>query len=227
MQDLKTFLIDTIRFYRAHFLTLSAITVPFLLLLDILFLTIYQAELDFSQVALIYLPALLVFPIYQVALILYIAAVVSGEKLRLLECFRIGLRFWAPILLLSFISAVAIAAGTLLLVIPGLIVIARIIFAEFYCIFDEMNPMDAFHASWQQTRDRQWMILAGLLIVYVSCGIPVIAVERLMVDLNVWNPLATVVSGFLSALLYPIPTIFAFRVFKGISELPISATISR
>ena len=218
MQDLRIFLTDTMRFFRAHFLSLSAIVVPFLLPLNILSMLADQSEPGVGLAALMYLPALLIFPIYQVALILYIATAVSGDRLRFLEYFMIGLRFWLPILLLYLISGVAIVAGFMLLVVPGLIVLARIIFAEFYCIFDEMNPMDAFNASWQQTRDRQLMILSGLLIVYVSCAIPVWAIEMFMVILNVWNPLVIVVSGFLSALLYAPPTIFAFRVFKGQSE---------
>ena len=219
MQDLRIFLIDTIRFYRAHFLSLSAIVIPFLLPLDILWVIVDQSEFSSGQTALTYIPGLLVFPIYQCALILYIATVVAGDRLSLLEYFRIGLRFWAPMFLLYLISTAALLAGFLLLIIPGLIVLARIAFAEFYCIFDEMNPMDAFNASWQQTGDLQWIILAGLTIIYAACSIPVVAVDRIMLALDVWSPLAIVVSGFLTALLYAPATIFAFRVFKGHAEL--------
>lgn len=216
MHGLPNYLRDTLRFYKVHFYALATIVLPFIVSLGILEAALSIAPLGgVDPSLLLVVPATLAFPFYQVALILYMASAVTGERLGALQCIKLGAKFWQPILLLYLITMVAVFAGLLLLVIPGLIVSARTLFAQFYCVLDEMKPMEAFNESWRESKERQWMILAGFIIVSILCVIPVVIVEIVLETLNVWQPLVLLLSSTVAGLAYAPPLIFVFRVFAS------------
>lgn len=214
MQELKPLLNDTWTFYKAHFVGLCSIILPFVIPLDFFYAVIdHYGDTQGYGRWLALIPGVLVLPIYQGALILYIASAISGEPIPRKQCYQLALRFWLPLMLLYIIMTVAICAGLLLLIIPGLIVLARVTFSEFYCILYEEKAINAFRLSWNKTEKYQGLILGGLLVIVLITTIPVWLVEKIIIVLDAWNPMFTFLSGIVSSILAIPLTIFGFRVF--------------
>ncbi|MEM1153972.1 MAG: hypothetical protein AAGI44_07510 [Pseudomonadota bacterium] len=207
-------LVDTYRFYIANVGTLTSIVLPFALVIDLFDIWLQTEPLPGTNLSLLaYLPLLLFYPLYQAATVFFIASAVSGQRLDVSQCFKHACRFWTPLLILYVISAPLIWVGFLLLIIPGLIVAARLLFAEFYCLFDGMQPVEALKTSWSETRELQWAIVVGLVVVAVTCALPVILLERFVAALGEMNHVVVLTLSVFSAVLSTPPTVFAFRLY--------------
>lgn len=214
MNNLLSLLLDTWRFFRKHLLALCAVVLPFAIPIDLLHTFIVHSFHEESAAEwLSMIPGALLFPIYQAALILYIASAISGNFLPLNEYYRRAIKFWPPLMALYIVTMLATSFGFFLLVIPGFIVIARTAFSEFYCILFDQQPLDAFKDSWDNTRDYQWYLLSGLAIVWLITTMPVWLIETAITRFDAASPLLTFLSGVAASVLAIPLTIFAFRVF--------------
>ena len=214
MNDLLTLLKDTWHFFRRHYFVMCTLVFPFIIPLEILYSFVgYFSTDDSNYYWLSIIPGLLLFPIYQGALILYIASAISGDYLSRNQYYQISLRLWWPLIVLYFVTTVAVLAGLMLFVFPALIVMARIAFSEFYCILLKQKPMDAFSESWEQTKEHQWLLIAGIAVIFLVTAMPLWVVEEVIDSLDAWNPVFTFLSGVVSSVLAIPFTIFWFRVF--------------
>ncbi|TSC89296.1 MAG: hypothetical protein G01um10143_677 [Parcubacteria group bacterium Gr01-1014_3] len=79
----------------------------------------------------------------------------------------------------SVLYGVAVAAGLILLIIPGIILAVRLKFFDYLIIDKGMNPIEALKASWAMTKGHVWELfvllfvlalinLAGSLILFVG-----------------------------------------------------------
>lgn len=75
-------------------------------------------------------------------------------------------RRYLDVLLVAVFAGLAVAAASLLLVVPGLYLAARWSFAFFLVLDDGMPAMEAFSESWRLTRPHAWP-LVGLLVLGV------------------------------------------------------------
>jgi hypothetical protein len=195
-------------------MAMCALIFPFTIPLEILYsIAGYFSTDDSDYYWLSIIPGLLLFPIYQGALILYIASAISGDYLSRNQYYQISLRLWPPLIVLYFVTTIAVLGGLMLFVFPALIVMARIAFSEFYCILFKQKPMDAFSESWEQTKEHQWLLIAGIAVIFLVTAIPVWVVEEVIDSLDAWNPAITFVSGVVTSVLTIPFTIFGFRVF--------------
>lgn len=95
--------------------------------------------------------------------------------------------FW-KYLGMSILLALAVAAGLILLIVPGVIFALMFMFAPFIVIERELGPIDALKESNRVTRGHKWTLLGlvGLLIL-----INILGVLALVVGLLVSIPVST------------------------------------
>jgi uncharacterized membrane protein len=93
-----------------------------------------------------------------------------------------GLRRFGPMLLLVLLSTVAILGGTLLFVIPGVILGIGFMFAGWFVVDQNMGAVEAMKASWSATSGQRLKLfgfgiaLMGVIILgYLACCIGVMA----------------------------------------------------
>lgn len=99
------------------------------------------------------------------------------------------------------------------LVIPGLIIAARMMFSEFYCLLYEKQAMEAFSKSWRETKEHQSLLLFGLLVLLAITSLPVGLVEMVLTRADALHPILDFVFGVLNSILAIPLTVFSFRVF--------------
>ncbi len=212
--SLSTLLKDTWYFFTTHFIGLCAVLLPLLIPLNIISMAAGFYSNDGEQIiwpALIL--ELMAFPLYQGALIFFLATVIKDKHQNVSQYYRQSMKYWFSLMLLYLLMGLAMMGGFILLILPGLIVAARVAFAEFYCLLHEEAPLDAFKSSWEQSREYQWKILGGLLVIGLAIIIPFAVLEWLVAALGLNGAIYTFISSLLASIISACTTIFCFRVF--------------
>jgi hypothetical protein len=101
----------------------------------------------------------------------YLAGV-RGENLSIGEAFRKALD---PMLFLKFIGlmilvGLSVVVGLILLIVPGLILTGRLSLAQYYLIDRNMGVIEAYKASWNNTRGhamKVWGIIGATIVMAV------------------------------------------------------------
>lgn len=222
MSELKQSIKDSGIFFRRNILWICFIILPFAVPLEILrVVTEYYFYDESAFTASDWLPILLgmlLYPIYQGALIFYIASTLTNEYRTLKQYYQLALKYWLRLFALYFITGAAVFIGTLLLIFPGFIVMSRIAFSEFYCLLHDQKATEAFSSSWSETKGQQWFILKGLLIIYALMFLPYVGLSYIIEALELWNPVLSVIIGSSFTIFSSLLTIFAFRVYTSKPE---------
>jgi hypothetical protein len=93
-----------------------------------------------------------------------------GRDLEIGESYRYGLaRFWS-IVLISVLSALAIAGGFILLVIPGFIVLTHLTVAVPALVVEDERGRAALRRSWNLVRGFAWPVFGTILVAALLMG---------------------------------------------------------
>ncbi|WP_210396637.1 YciC family protein [Motiliproteus sediminis] len=98
------------------------------------------------------------------AAMIFIHRRVEGAAVSLAEAISLALKQLLPLLLVNILMALMIAGGLMLLILPGLFLAYKLLFAEFMLLFHGMGPIDALKASYRSTRGLAGEILPPLLL---------------------------------------------------------------
>lgn len=94
-----------------------------------------------------------------------------GRDVEIGESYRFGLsRFWS-IVLIGVLSALAIAAGLILLVVPGFIVLARLTCAMPSLVIEDRRGRRALARSWDLVRGFGWRVFGTIVVAGLITGI--------------------------------------------------------
>ncbi len=97
-----------------------------------------------------------------------------GESPQVGDMFAVFSRNYLQAVLASFLKTLAVIAGLVLLIIPGLILACRLAFVEYLIVDRKMSAWKAMLTSWEMTAGHGWtifimfwltipIVLAGLL----------------------------------------------------------------
>ena len=161
--------------------------------------------------------AILVEPIYSVAVIFYIASIVAGEKIDAITLWRLGIKFWLPYVILSILFALSVMVGFILLIVPGIILWTRWSFASFDLLLNRSKPYEALRNSWTATKSYVGVLLKGYSTLIVILYGPNLLLTKLMegslgktsISFQVFDSALELVYIVLDVMF----TIFAFRIY--------------
>lgn len=164
------------------------------------------------------LVAILLNPIYSVAVIFYIASIVSGEKIDTVTLWRLGIKFWLPYVILSILFGLSVTVGFMLLIVPGMILWIRWSFASFDLLLNQSKPREALRNSWTATKRYTGALLKGYSILIVILYGPNMLLTKLMqgslgktsISFQVFDSALDLVYIVLDVMF----TIFAFRIYS-------------
>lgn len=220
--ELNLLLNDTWNFFRNNFLGICKVVFVLVIPLNVLNFTLsflLDDSLYFEKIEmLLSFLQLAIYPLYQCALILYIASVVSGDKLKTFQYYRMAANFWLPLLIVYFIYILFIFIGLFFLIIPGVVIAVRIAFAEFHCIFEKQSPMDACFSSWAATKPYQWIIFKGILTCFLIFFIPLFLLKMTLNQYELWNTVIAIIFEWVEVVFGTLSTIFLFRVYTKITD---------
>jgi len=163
--QVKLILSDSNIFFLRNFRQIASLCLP-LLLVDAFLESLLTGSQDFQFLSLVSYIAL--YPIYTAALILFMAKSAKKEHPRNMDLISSSLKLWWPFFILTVIHLSLGLVGFLLFIIPGIWVVVRLSFAEFFLVLNGLKPWEAISQSFIATKKYFWFILS-LLILSVFC----------------------------------------------------------
>lgn len=107
--------------------------------------------------------------ILQGALIFAAVRDFNGEDATLGEAFRIGLRYFFPLLGMGILIGLGVMAGFLLLIVPGVLIALGWSIAAPIMIVEEKSITDAIGRSWELTKGyKRWILLLWIILMIIS-----------------------------------------------------------
>ena len=205
---------DSWSFFKIHAVAISLIVLPFVVPVE-LFIALYQHVLtDGTEEIIPMVINFIVYPVYTIAVVFYIASFVSGEAIGPKALWRLGAKYWFPYITLSVLVGLATIGGLVLLVIPGIIVMIRCAFAEFELLLNQREPVAAIKASVESTKEYFWIILAGFAVITVCLYAPYYLLVALFDEASTAYWIIEMLASFAYSVLDVLFIIFAFRVYE-------------
>lgn len=171
---------ETLYFFWHHLTDLLWRMAPVLPLLAIgnhLLVTVHQGDPKAAIMdPLAMLPPLLAGVIASALAIRYALAVLHKESTGFSELWAGTLRDTLPLVLLQIMAGLAIMAGFVLLILPGIFLTGALMPAYVILVRERRGPLEALRASWERFRSRAWAISACffavlLLLMVVMSGL--------------------------------------------------------
>ena len=165
---IQIILSDAVSFFVQNFSQIAVICLPFLFATSVLDF-VFGAMFASSQMAVMapMFLNLLVYPIYTAALIHLMAQRARQENPKSTDLIMMAINQWAPLFILKAVMVFLIGLGISLLIVPGIWIAVRLVFAEFYLVLFGLNPRDAIIKSFQVTRKHFGLLLILLMSTYV------------------------------------------------------------
>lgn len=157
---------------------------------------------------------LLVYPIYTAALIQMMAQQAQGKRPGNQELFNLALKSWHSLLILHLLGSLLALFGLTLLILPGIWVMVRFAFSEYYLVLENLNPIEAIQRSVLTTR-KHMAIIFLLILIFLF---PVIAFSFLFGRLLTGIPHAEAImaiAGTITSFYMLFVDVLIFRVFMS------------
>ena len=209
--NLLDILADAYRFYIGNLRQMVALFLPILLIVSALEQALTVTS-DATSVFWVALVNLLFYPLYTGPLLQLLARRTQHETPSNAQLLSSALRFWWPLLALTFLVGAMVAFGLMLLIIPGIWIAVRLSFAEIYLVVEGLGPLAALRKSHDTTKELFWVILlaiAGLYALLIGLSEALVWMVDTYGGGDVWS----IVSETLVAFLGLFVNVVIFRIY--------------
>ncbi|MDC9720567.1 MAG: YciC family protein [Gammaproteobacteria bacterium] len=170
---------DTFNFFKTHWLMLALISVPLVLLSEAIKYSVGPVGASGASLGDLWFyfgEIVFVFSLLQVSVILYIHAAVNGPSLGVMQSWRLGFSWLLPYLGLSLLTLLPVALGLLLFIIPGIIVMVRLMLAPYIFLLENLGAKASLMASWERTKGHFGDLVMGGIVIML----PITIISRLV-----------------------------------------------
>ncbi|MDQ2075136.1 hypothetical protein [Marinimicrobium sp. ABcell2] len=208
---------DSWIFFKRHFVMLAVLMVPVLVPMQMV-LALYvspdvEQGVSLGNTFLMTLIGFVFYSLYMPAVIFYMASVVTGERRSIAELYQLALRWWIPFFVLLMLVMLSAAAGFLALIVPGIIIALKLVFAEFDMLLNGSKPVAAMKASWRLTKTCKGTLFGGYVIITLCIYVPFAIVSFILGLYQVTHWGVEAFLSMLASVCNVFYTIFAFRVY--------------
>ncbi len=158
-------LLESWYFFRHNLRSIAVLCLPWLLL-EGLARQLAEAQVSgLAPEARELLVTLLFYPLYSAALIQFLDARSHNREVSTGQLWRQALLIWPRFAVLAGLSTLLIILGTSLLILPGLWVMLRLLFAEYLLALGGLSPLAAMRESFRLSSGYFWLCAACIFSV--------------------------------------------------------------
>lgn len=158
-------LLESWYFYSRNLRSIALLCLPLLLIEGLLRQQLADSAFELVPEAREMLVTLLFYPLYSAALILFMDGRTHQREVSTSQLLRQALGLWPSFALLAGLSTLLILFGTWLLILPGLWVMLRLLFAEYLLTLNGLSPLAAMRESFRLSQGYFWMCAACIFSV--------------------------------------------------------------
>ncbi|MDO6685166.1 MULTISPECIES: hypothetical protein [unclassified Agarivorans] len=219
VSGLWDWLADSVHFYRRHFMAIALMVLPFAIpfaAIQSMYVQNLPEESAVNYWMFVGL-GLLMQPIYQGAIILYMRSHIKQQAWSISRCFEAALSIWPSLFLVIAMTFSLVMLGLSFFVLPGIVIASRLIVADLHCVLHRTTPLQAISASWKQTEEYKWPLLAGVIIVAGVTMIPVWGVHRWLLAQQA-SEVLVFSNRVLGQILEAFFLVFAYRAYSAMNS---------
>ncbi|MBT8342989.1 MAG: hypothetical protein HKP58_11415 [Desulfatitalea sp.] len=208
---------DAITFYVRHFTQIATLCLPFLILTATLQYVLARAYPEnYAALVMHFIVDLFTYPIYTAVLIRLMSRRAQQEDPGNMELIMAALPQWGSLLMLRVFKAILIVMGLSMFILPGIWIMVRLCFAEFYLVLFNMRPREALEKSTLATAGHFWLILAVLAVTYAPILMLLLLInQHVLASASIGVIKIAIISG--AYLLELFLTVALFRTFMEIT----------
>ena len=211
-------ILNSLYFFKENIYSLSLITLPIVIPLEI-FTFIYEfyfinEETGWFVTLLPVILSSLLYPIYSVAIVIFISSKKSGIHLNLKELYLSTFKYWLSYIITATFIGIMFVGGLILFIIPGLIYITRYSFAKFEVVLNNELPLDAMKNSWDSTKKYKYKLIFGYTIITLLLYAPIILFYLTAEENNGIYDILKTISNIIYPVLNVIYVIYAYRIYE-------------
>jgi len=152
--------------------------------------------------------------------ILLIDDICKERKRSITNYFYLGVYLYIKIFVINLLTTIAVVLGLIALIIPGLYVSARLLFASYLAIIFDEGIIDSLKKSIQITQDKGWEVLVCVIavtlplifiMIFVLIGPAIFLVEE---NINIYMA----ITFFVTFLFMTYITIYCYRLLIKLME---------
>ncbi|HCH32705.1 MAG TPA: hypothetical protein DE045_07180 [Oceanospirillaceae bacterium] len=210
---------DTFRFFFTHWWVLAVIVVPLNLMGELVRGVLAPTSVDAAQVGnfgIYFVVVMLVSIAASIATIQYIHATVQSSRLSVTQTWLLAANNFPGYLVLSLLSVLAVVAGLVAFIVPGIVVLVRISLAPYVFLLEKRSAKESIKHSWELTRGHFGTLFLGTIVL----AIPGILFSFLITsssDLTASNVQVAIISS-IEMWLGVLFTVFYFRVYTYLNS---------
>ena len=218
----KSALMDSWNLFTNNILGISLIVLPIIIPIEIL-TSIYTYNLPEAETVTAeeFYPlsiSLLFYPIYSVAVVVYISSVVNNNTYTLGQLYKSGLRFYISFAIMSILIGLIFFGGLLLLILPGIYFLIRYTLSEFYLVLEEAKPLDAMRKSWEISNNYIITLFLGYIVIALCLTSPALALNYFLEEGTDIYHLVNTGENIVFSVLNTFYTIYAYRIYEHSKE---------
>ena len=174
-------------------------------------------KLGSASVALNIIYSCVLIPLVRGAMIFYVYRSLTGNQVTVNEAFQQASRRLWPLILVFSKSALMVFAGSIALIIPGVYLACRLLFAPCATVIDNCSDVDSLNSSFQLTQGREWLVFRSSCLISFVHFIPGLLITILIdpTGISLASNLAGNATVFLVA---PLTNVFGILLYLRLRE---------
>ena len=156
-----------------HFFSKYGVTLTFLFILagvgvemvSINLTNSFELEAPWNEIVVSLIATGLFEPIASAAAIFFIASRDSGKNLSVYDCLIKALNVYSQMLVCYVATTLLIMFGLSFYIIPGIFLLYKLMFAEYFIILNEEEPMTAIQHSFERTEGKAMVLMPAFIII--------------------------------------------------------------
>ena len=158
-------LLESWYFFRHNLGTIAVLCLPLLLTEGVIRQLVEAQVTELAPEARELLVTLLFYPLYSAALILFLDARSHDREVSVRQLWGQALLVWPRFAVLAGLTTLLIILGSSMLILPGLWVMLRLIFAEYLLTLGSLSPLTAMRESFRLSSGYFWLCAACIFSV--------------------------------------------------------------
>lgn len=212
MPVLSVLLMDSVNYFRKHVMSFCVLVLPFAFISYLLTYNMNKGQ-EANDVLLYLLCMLTIYPFYKCAILFYIAYSFDDKRVPFTQLYKISSKTWLAFTLMNIYVGVCLLFGFILLILPGLYLMARFSFTEIYCVLYQKDAKESMKKSWEDSQNNYWTLFQGLVAIFLVTRVGVWLINYVFSVVGLESEIVSAGVFMLDVLFSIISTIFVFRVF--------------
>jgi hypothetical protein len=139
-----------------------------------------------------------------------------------MDAYKASAPIFLPLIWVMILTALAVFVGFILLIIPGIIAMVWLSFAQYTVVLEGKRGIEALKASKAYVTGRWFSVFGRLIVMWIVVGVISVAVSAVISSLVPDKALSEGVSTLVGAFFTPFTVAYMYLLYRDLSAAPVA-----